>query len=147
MISHILRSVPYCLLDTRRKGQLVGFPEDEMPTLIQLEGRQDTMEFWTQDEARRELQAHLLVAISDELPAKVADPPLPERTTPAPSAKASFFSRKQSKAPTVAMKTSPVKAPVTVNVQLEEAHFRGETEYGLFETQRCRGLLVTVDVR
>ena len=118
-----------------------------MPTLIQLEGRQDTMEFWTQDEARRELQGQMLAAISDELPARTANPPLPDRVAPSQSAKLSFFSRKQSKSPTVAMQTSSLKPPVTVDVQLEEAHFRGETEYGLFETQRCRGLLVAVDVR
>ena len=147
MSTHIQGAEAYRLLDASRKGQLVGFPEDEIPTLIQLEGRQDTMEFWTQDEARRELRVQMLAAISDDLPARIAEPSLPERTAPTPSVRSSFFSRKQSKAPTVAMQAAPVKAPVAVDVQLEEAHFRGETEYGLYETQRCRGLLVDVDVR
>lgn len=133
--------------DASRKGQLVGFPDDETPTLIQLEGRQDTMEFWTQEAARGELQNQMLAAISEDLPSTAIGTPLPERPAPPPATKSSFFGRKQSKAPAVATSTVPAKAPVTVEVQLEEGHFRGETEYGLFETQRCRGLLVTVEVR
>ena len=140
----------HCLFDTidaSRKGQLVGFPEDETPILIQLEGRQDTLEFWTQEEARKELQSEMLAAISDGLPTKAGDPPLPERPMPSSGSKSSFFSRKQGKAPAVMVQASSVQAPVVVDVQLDEVHFRAETEYGLYETLRCRCLLVAVEVR
>jgi len=133
--------------DASRKGQLVGFPEDETPILIQLEGRQDTLEFWTQEEARKELQSEMLAAISDGLPAKAFEAPLPERPTLSSSSKSSFFGRKQGKAPAAPVQATPVKPPVVVDVQLDEVHFRAETEYGLYETLRCRCLLVTVEVR
>ena len=89
----------------------------------------------------------MLAAISDDLPTKAGDPPLPERPTPSSSSKSSFFSRKQGKATVVPVQASPVKAPVVVDVQLDEVHFRAETEYGLYETLRCRCLLVAVEVR
>jgi hypothetical protein len=115
--------------------------------LIQLEGRQDTLEFWTQEEARKELQSEMLAAISDDLPTKAIEPSLPERPTPSSATKSSFFGRKQGKEPTVAVQANPVKPPVVVDVQLDEVHFRAETEYGLYETLRCRCLLVAVEVR
>lgn len=108
--------------------------------LIQLEGRQDTLQFWTQEEARIELQKQMLAAISDGIPGTATEPQLP----PPPASKSSFFGKKSSKAPEVA---KPVKVPVMVDVQLDEAHFRAENEYGLYETLRCRCLLVMVDVR
>jgi hypothetical protein len=134
-------------IDASRKGQLVGFPDDETPILIQLEGLQDTLEFWTQEEARNQLQTQMLAAISDDMPTMAIDRPLPERPTPPSSTKSSFFGKKQSKAPAAPTQANTVRPPVVVDVQLDEANFRAETEYGLYETLRCRALLVTVDVR
>jgi hypothetical protein len=41
----------------------------------------------------------------------------------------------------------PVMLPVRVDVQLDEIHFRTETEYGLYETLRAKVVLAVVDVR
>ena len=132
--------------DSSRKGQLVGYSEDHIPTLIQLEGLYDTLEFWMQQEALDQLHSQMLVSLSDNVQTHVERQSLPERPT-APVAKPSFFGRKPSKA----METTPVPkpgpAPVTVNVQLDEAYFRTENEYGLYETLRGRCVLVEVDVR
>ena len=89
----------------------------------------------------------MLATISDGLPTKVVEPTLPERPTPPSSSKSSFFGRKQAKAPAVAAQANTVKAPVAVDVQLDEVHFRAENEYGLYETLHCRCLLVIVEVR
>lgn len=135
------------LLDAgRREGQLVGFPADETPILIQLEGRQDMLEFWTQQQALDELKTQLLDALSDSMPAIFE--PLPERPAPPPAAKSSFWSRKQ-KAPEVNSEVArrAEKPPVSVAVQLDEVHFRTETEYGLFETLRGQCVLIEVNVR
>lgn len=105
------------------------------------------MEFWTQEEARNELQRQLLAATSDDLPGTLVHPHITEQSVPAPIVKSSFFGTKQSKAPVALAPSEPVRTPVTVDVQLEEAHFRAETEFGLYETRRCRALLVTIDVR
>jgi hypothetical protein len=119
----------------------VGFPEDERPTVIQLEGNQDTIEFWTQPEAIDELQNQLYAAVAEDVPQQ-----LPERPAAPPAVKSSMFSRRQNK--TVVTKApKPYRPPVTVEVQLDEAHFRSETEYGLYETLRGRAVLVTVVVR
>ena len=129
--------------DCGRKGQLVGFPEDELPILIQLEGRQNNTEFWAQKEALDLLQDQMLAAISDGLPAPPVQVTLPPRE-PA-QRKPSLFGRKASKAPEV--KQPPRPPPVTVQAQLDEVYFRTETEYGLLETLRRRAIVVTVEVR
>lgn len=133
-------------LDPGRKGQLVGFPSDTIPIVIQLEGRQDTLEFWAQQQAIDELKIQLLVSLTDSIPTVIE--PLPERPAPPPAVKSSFWSRKQ-KAPEV--KAEPVrkveKPPISVGVLLDEVHFRTETEYGLYETLRGRCVVIEVDVR
>ena len=72
---------------------------------------------------------------------------MPAVLTQAPAVKSSFWSRKQSKSPAIAAASSPPRLPVAVDVQLDEAHFRTETAYGLYETLRTRALLVVVEVR
>ena len=133
--------------DCSPQGQLIGFPEDELPVLVQLEGGQDTAEFWMQEDARTQLQSQMLAAISETLPTNVVEQPLPQRSAPPPAGKSSFFGRKQGKAQDFKEAPEPVKPSVAVEVQLEEVHFRTETEYGLYETIRGRGVLVTIDVR
>lgn len=132
--------------DASRKGQLVGFPADETPVLIQLEGRQDTLEFWMQQQAIDELKTQLVVAISDSMPTVIE--PLPERSTPPPAAKSSFWSRKQRASEAKLGSAHRVeKPPVSVDVLLDEVHFRTETEFGLYETLRGRCIMIEVDVR
>jgi len=128
------------------RGQLVGFSEDEAPFLIQLEGRQDSMQFWTQQSALSLLQEQMLASISDDVtPPSVTNTTLPER--PSVSSKPSFFGRKGGKAADVKPLTKSKQPSVSVEVQLDEAHFRSETEFGLFETARARAVLVVVEVR
>ena len=115
--------------------------------MIQLEGRQDTLEFWTQEDARSHLQRQMLAAITNSVPTMPVEQPLPERPAPPPAMRSSLFGRKQSKAPEVNAAPKPIVPPITIEVQLDEVHFRTETEYGLYETLRGRAVLVTVDVR
>jgi hypothetical protein len=128
----------------------VGFPDGDDPTMIQFEGRQNGTQFWTQDEALRELQAQLQSAISDGVPAESMRrrtdhttnlPPLP------PPRKTLWFGRKASKMPEPAQEVQNATSPDMVDVRLDELHFRSETEYGLYETLRARVVLATVDVR
>jgi hypothetical protein len=139
------------VVEFTRKGELVGFPDDETPIMIQLEGRHDILEFWMQSEALGLLQGQMLAAVSDGLPPPepVPEPALPPRA-PAP-AKGSFFGRKQSKtaepAPLPPKRMELVKAPVTVEVQLDDVHFRTENDFGLYETLRGRAVILTVEAR
>ena len=100
-----------------------------------------------QSEALEQLQSQMLAAISDTVPTHNIEPPLPERPAIPPATRSSFFGRKQSKAPEGKAASRPAKPPVSVDVQLDEVHFRTESAYGLYETLRGRGVLVTVDVR
>ena len=77
------------------------------------------------------------------LKAVSVDQPLPERVAPPTAVKSSSWLRKQ-KAPAVSPATKP---PVSVDVRLDDASFRSETEFGLFETVRGRCVVVEVDVR
>lgn len=124
----------------------MGFPKDDVPILIRLEGRQDTLEFWTQQQAIGELKTQLLVSLSDSMPTVVE--PLPERPAPPAAVKSSFWGRRQ-KAPEVRPETvrKVETPPVSVSVLLDEVHFRTETEYGLYETLRGRCVMIEVDVR
>ena len=72
--------------------------------------------------------------------------PLPER--PVQQTRSSFWGRKSSQAagPSKPLPKRP-KAPVSVEVLSEQANFRTETEYGLYETVRGRTVLLIVDVR
>ncbi|KAF2173802.1 hypothetical protein M409DRAFT_16073 [Zasmidium cellare ATCC 36951] len=132
--------------DASKRGELVGFPEDDRPILIQLEGRYDGTQFWTQREALDLLKEQMLMELGGAIPAPAVEqtpPPPPIESQP----KSSFWTRKQSKAPEARPITKQPKPPVTVDVEMDQVNFRTETEYGLFETIRGRAVLVTVDVR
>ena len=86
-------------------------------------------------------------AVSDGIPIErlrqdpiVALPPPPSEMT-------SWFSRKSSKAAVPVREEVPAACPVTVDVHLDEVHFRYETEYGLYETLRAKVVMAVVDVR
>jgi hypothetical protein len=128
----------------------VGFPDDDDPTMIQFEGRQNGTQFWTQDEALRELQVQLQNAISEGAPAQTMRRHTGHTTNlppPPPPRKTSWFGRKASKMPESVQEMQCAASPDVVDVRLDELHFRSETEYGLYETLRARVVLVTVDVR
>ena len=62
--------------------------------------------------------------------------------------KSSFWGRKQKvreASPEQARKVE--KPPVSVDVQLDEVHFRTETDFGLYETLRGRCVVIEVEVR
>jgi len=137
-------------LDASRKGTAVGFPDDEVPTIIQFEGSQNGTQFWQQDEVLYELKVQLHNAVSDGIPAErmrqhaeaIALPP-----PPPPPQKTSWFGRKSSKAAVPVREEVSVVSPVTVEVHLDEVHFRSETEYGLYETLRAKVVMAVIDVR
>lgn len=134
------------LVETTKSGQLVGFADDDQPILVQLEGRYDVTEFWTQKEALQELHDQMLGEIVGDQP-HLAEQPLPERPAPPHVVKTSFWGKKQSRVQQEAAVTKPAKAPVAVNVQIEQVNFRTENEYGLYETLRSRAVMMAVDVR
>jgi hypothetical protein len=118
--------------------------------MIQFEGRQDGTQFWTQDEALRELQVQLQNAISDGMPSETMRRHTDHTTylpPPPPPRKTSWFGRKALKMPESAPQVHNATVPQMVDVRLDELHFRSETEYGLYETLRARVVLATVDVR
>ena len=100
-----------------------------------------------QQEARDELQRQMRSAGSDTVGASMASPSMPHRSVAPAPAKLSFFCRKQAKAPIMKNSPEPAEASVSVDVQLDEVHFRWETEYGLYETLRGRCVLVSVILR
>lgn len=126
---------------------MVGFPEDSVPIIIQLEGGYDGTQFWTQEEVIALLRLQTLDAVADEVPKPedVENMALPVRSTSKPQL--SFWSRRQSKAPVPMSTALPSRPPVTVDIEQDMFSFRAETRYGLFETRRARAVLVTVDVR
>ncbi|OQO11522.1 hypothetical protein B0A48_03249 [Cryoendolithus antarcticus] len=131
--------------DATRTGTLVGFPDNEAPVVIQFEGQQYSMQFWSQAEALVELRTQLYNEVSDGVPHARLEITLPPRPA-APVQKGSWFGRKGSKAPAIVQTPAP-PPPVEVDVQVDDLHFRVETEYGLYETIRVRGMVVSVVVR
>ncbi|KAK5685295.1 hypothetical protein LTS10_003373 [Elasticomyces elasticus] len=128
--------------DCSRRGELVGYAEDEVPVLVQLEDAGDTVEFWRQSEALDLLRSQMMTAVSptstDHLP------PLPTRPSLPPAVrKTSLFGRRPVKPPEV---QTVLKAPVTVDVKMEDVFFRTENEYGLYQTLCGRAVLLTVEV-
>ncbi|TKA64954.1 hypothetical protein B0A55_08632 [Friedmanniomyces simplex] len=130
--------------DSSRKGELVGFRVEELPVLVQLEGEQDTVEFWSQPEALDSLRGQVLAAISDTVPTPAIDaPPAPREPLPR---KTSYFGRKPVKPPGARALPLPMKTPVAVEVHLDDVSFRTETEYGLYQTLSGRAVVLTVEV-
>jgi hypothetical protein len=120
---------------------LVGF--DEEVVLVQLEGRIDSNQFWTQPEALEELQKLLYFAIAGEAPVQpVEQRPLLPKKPP----RSSWFGRKSSSTIDQIPVAAPAKPPVSVDVQLKEVHFRTANDYGLYETTRARAILTTVEL-
>jgi hypothetical protein len=110
--------------------------------MVQLEGRQNTVQFWLQEEALAELRVQMHIAVSDGVPAERVVEQLP--TKPQPEKKASWFGRKKSKAP------EPVQMAVatsSVVVQSDVIYCRSETEHGLYETHEVKVVMVVVDLR
>jgi len=133
--------------ETARKGVLVSYIEDDALVAIQLEGSQNNIAFWSQEAAVSELQAQLFGILGDS---RAIHQELPERPIlkEAPPRKSLWFGRKSSKAPEPGLvPQTKHEAAVKVDVQLDEASFRSETEYGLFETLRARVVMAWVDCR
>lgn len=128
-----------------RKGQLVGFPEDDQPMVIQLEGTQDTIEFWCQREAIEELQRQILAAIAEHIPMPTPEKTLPDRPAHA-SSRPSLFGRKRSRAQEAQPVARSVQTSTSVEVASDEVYFRSESAFGLFETLRERAILVSIVV-
>jgi hypothetical protein len=115
--------------------------------MIQFEGQQNSMQFWQQEEALSELRAQLWHAVTDGIPVEPVPVHLEERPLPPPK-KSSWFGRNSSKAPLAPQRAQPTPvSPVTVDVRLDDVHFRSETEFGLYETLRARVVMAMVDVR
>ena len=134
--------------DASRKGAMVGFPDDSVPTMIQFEGSQNGTQFWQQDEVLSELKVQLRNAVSDGIPPeRMRQHSEPVALPPPPPPKSSWFGRKSSKAAVPVGEEAPFACPVTVDVHLDEAHFRSETEFGLYETLRAKVVMAVVDVR
>lgn len=124
----------------------MGFPDDEVPTIIQFEGSQNGTQFWQQDEVLYELRVQLRNAVSDGMPVERMRQDPVVALPPPPPQKSSWFGRKSSKA-AVPVREVRAACPVTVDVHLDEVHFRSETEYGLYETLRAKVVMAIVDVR
>jgi hypothetical protein len=115
--------------------------------MIQFEGRQNSTQFWQQEEALSELRVQLLYAVTDGVPVESAPACLEERPPPPPK-KSSWFGRNNSKAPEVRRRVQPTNvSPVTVDVRLDDVHFRSETEFGLYQTLNARVVMVVVEIR
>lgn len=125
----------------------MGFPDNEVPTIIQFEGSQNGTQFWQQDEVLYELRVQLRNAVSDGMPIEGMRQHPVVALQPPPPQKSSWFGRKSSKAAVPVREEVPAVWPVTVDVHLDEVHFRSETEYGLYETLRAKVVMAVVDVR
>ncbi|KAF7190602.1 hypothetical protein HII31_07761 [Pseudocercospora fuligena] len=126
------------------KGELVGFAEDDRPVLVQLEGDFDDSPFWTQQEALDLLQRHMYAEVAGDVPSPAMEESLPQRTVS--QSKSSWFGGRKQVKPATTKVNVPPKSPVRVEVELETVNFRTVTEYGLYETIRGRGVLLTVHV-
>ncbi|KXT01295.1 hypothetical protein AC578_2709 [Pseudocercospora eumusae] len=126
------------------KSELVGFAEDDRPVLVQLEGDFDDSSFWTQQEALNLLQRQMYAEVAGDAPSPAMEKSLPQRTVP--QSKSSWFGGRKQTKPAATKATVAPKCPVRVEVELETVNFRTVTEYGLYETIRGRGVLLTVHV-
>jgi hypothetical protein len=125
---------------------MVDFPDGEVPIVVQFEDQQNSTQFWLQEKVLPELREQLHQAVMAGVPAQSAPVYLEERS-PLPLKKSSWlFGRNGSKAPEVLPRVQlPKSYPVTV--ELDDVHFRFETEFGLYTTKPARVVLVMVDVR
>ena len=80
------------------------------------------------------------------VPAELAPVYLEERPPPPLKKSSWLFGRNNSKAPEVIPRVQPPK-PSPVTVELDDVHFRSESEFGILETNRARVVMVMVDVR
>ncbi|GIZ49060.1 hypothetical protein CKM354_001210000 [Cercospora kikuchii] len=130
--------------ETSRRGELVGFSDDDLPIVIQLDGQYDGSQFWSQDEALSLLKTQMLTELGGSPATHRIRETLPERPREQPK---SFWGRKSNKP----MAFDPVMvapAPsVTVEVEMDQVSFRSETEFGLYETMRGRGVLMKVHIQ
>ena len=87
-------------------------------------------------------------AVSDGMPVERTRPHSEAVALPQhPPQKTSWFGLKSSKAAVSVRDEVNAACPVTVDVQLDEVHFRSESEYGLYETLRAKVVMAVVDVR
>lgn len=114
--------------------------------MIQFEGRQNSIQFWSQDEALAELKVQLQYAVSDGMPVAPVHE-RPAENLQQPPKKPSWFGRKSSKAAGPVQEARGPACPIEVDVQLDEIYFRSETEYGLYETLRVKVVAATIVVR
>ncbi|KAM3413799.1 hypothetical protein BST61_g10483 [Cercospora zeina] len=131
--------------ETSRRGELVGFSEDDLPIVIQLDGQYDGSQFWSQDEALLLLKDQVLTDLGEGPATDSTREALPERPIEQP--KSSFWGRKTSKSVAVKPVVPPPPPPVTVEVEMDQVNFRTETEFGLYETIRGRAVLMKVHIR
>ena len=114
--------------------------------MIQFEDPQNSTQFWLQDDSLSELRKQLHRAIMAGVPAELAPVHLEERPPPPPKKSSWLFGRNSSKAPEVIPRVQPPK-PSPVTVELDDVHFRSESEFGILETNRARVVMGMVDVR
>lgn len=125
----------------------MGYAHGEEPILIQLDGLYDGTQFWTQQEALELLRQQTLDAVSGNVPTiDVEEGPAFLERPPAPQTKTSFWNRKKSTVRGCVL-PKPARPPVTVDVELDQANFRAENAFGLFETLRGRAVVLTIEVR
>lgn len=140
MIEH-LTSVLECSCN----GELIGSSDDEVQTIVQLEGRHDTVEFWAQKEALEQLQFQILAAISEVASPSMPERPLPMRD-PLPN-KPSLFGWKHGRLLGQRPEPQSGQASIFVDVKLDEIYFRKESNFGLLETVSGRVVVVSVEVK
>ncbi|KAF2206772.1 hypothetical protein CERZMDRAFT_103073 [Cercospora zeae-maydis SCOH1-5] len=126
------------------RGELVGFSEDDLPIVIQLDGQYDGSQFWSQDEALLLLKDQMLTELGGGPATNPLREALPGR--PIEQLRSSFWGRKTNRS-VASQPVVPPPPPVTVDVEWDQVNFRTETEFGLYETIRGRAVLMKVDIR
>lgn len=129
-----------------RRGVLTGYEHEDQPIVVQLEGKADTTEFWSQTEALEMLQSQIYAATARSAPLD-----LPSRSEAAlressAARKSSWFGKSKRQQVEVPKTKAPAKDAAGVQVILDHVFFRAETEYGLLETIDGRAVLVTVNI-
>lgn len=112
--------------------------------MIQLDGQYDGSQFWSQDEALSLLKDQMLTELGGSPATQPIRETLPERPREQPK---SFWGRKSNKPIAFKPVTVAPAPPVTVEVEMDQVSFRSETEFGLYETMRGRGVLMKVHIR